>query len=164
MSCFVNCCDKFDTPGILLFIGTFSNCMLGDFEVVLDLDPPQPLQLEAPIQPEEPIQPPTQEPLIQPPMAANAGEEDISMEEFLAREEITYSSSIRLPDITARNFEVKPVMIQMLQLIGTFNGTKIEDPVEHLTRFVQMCGNFKHQGVSTDALRLRLYIPHVTRG
>ena len=55
------------------------------------------------------------------------------------------------------NFELKPVMFQMLQTVGQFNGLPYEDPHLHLKLFLEVSDAFKIAGASQDALRLRLF-------
>ncbi|XP_028763314.1 uncharacterized protein LOC114721621 [Neltuma alba] len=91
----------------------------------------------------------------------NMAEEDendvYTLDDYLDKEGQTFHSSIRLPDIQARNFEIKPVMIQLLGMMGTFEGNFKDDPNEHLTKFIEVCENFKQTGVTKDVLRLRLF-------
>ncbi|KAH9780492.1 hypothetical protein KPL71_008099 [Citrus sinensis] len=42
------------------------------------------------------------------------------------------------PDVQADNFELKPVMFQMLQTVGQFNGLPSEDPHLHLKLFLEL--------------------------
>ncbi|KAF7801000.1 uncharacterized protein G2W53_044496 [Senna tora] len=65
--------------------------------------------------------------------------------------------SIRRPSIQANNFEIKPVTIQLLQANGQFGGSPIEDPNNQILNFLEICDTFKHNGVSDDAIRLRLF-------
>ncbi|KAF7812290.1 uncharacterized protein G2W53_033266 [Senna tora] len=65
--------------------------------------------------------------------------------------------SIRRPSIQANNFEIKPATIQLLQANGQFGGSPIEDPNNHILNFLEICDAFKHNGVSDDAIRLRLF-------
>ncbi|KAA3484141.1 Retrovirus-related Pol polyprotein from transposon opus [Gossypium australe] len=51
------------------------------------------------------------------------------------------------PQIQAQHFELKPVMLQMLQIVGQSSGLPTEDPI---------CDSFRQQGVPEDALRLKL--------
>ncbi|XP_028799535.1 uncharacterized protein LOC114754862 [Neltuma alba] len=89
---------------------------------------------------------------------AEEDENDVyTLDDYLDKEGQTFHSSIRLPDIQARNFEIKPVMIQLLGMMGTFEGNFKDDPNEHLTKFIEVCENFKQTGVTKDALRLRLF-------
>jgi len=66
-------------------------------------------------------------------------------------------SSIKRPPIQANNFEIKPAIIQMIQHSVQFGGLSQEDPNVHLANFLEICDTFKHNGVSEDAIRLRLF-------
>ena len=48
-------------------------------------------------------------------------------------------------------------MFHMLSTIGQFGGSPHEDPNLHLKMFVEVSDSFQLQGVSTEALRLRLF-------
>ncbi|XP_062114415.1 uncharacterized protein LOC133825500 [Humulus lupulus] len=61
------------------------------------------------------------------------------------------------PEIQAPQFELKPVMFQMLQTVGQFSGMPTEDPHLHLRSFLEVSDFFKLQGVSEEALRLKLF-------
>ncbi|KAH9679769.1 hypothetical protein KPL71_026264 [Citrus sinensis] len=61
------------------------------------------------------------------------------------------------PEVEAANFELKPVMFQMLQTIGQFNGLPNEDPHLHLKLFSEVSDALKIAGTTQDALRLRLF-------
>ena len=65
-------------------------------------------------------------------------------------------SSIRRPAIQANNFEIKPAIIQMIQQTIQFGGLSQEDPNVHIANFLEICDTFKHNGVTDDAIRLRL--------
>ena len=65
-------------------------------------------------------------------------------------------SGIRKPPIPANNFEIKPAIIHMVQA-NQFGGSPIEDPNAHIASFMEICDTFKHNGVSDDAIRLRLF-------
>ncbi|XP_062094038.1 uncharacterized protein LOC133800081 [Humulus lupulus] len=61
------------------------------------------------------------------------------------------------PEIQAPQFELKPVMFQMLQTVGQSSGMPTEDPHLHLRSFLEVSDSFKLQGVSEEALRLKLF-------
>ena len=61
-------------------------------------------------------------------------------------------SSIVRPAIAANNFELKPITIQMIQQFVQF-----DDPNTHLANFLEFYDTFKINGVSDDAIRLRLF-------
>ena len=66
-------------------------------------------------------------------------------------------SSIIRPAIAANSFEIKPGTIQMVQNSVQFGGMTNDDPNEHLMSFIEICETFKFNGVSDDAVRLRLF-------
>ena len=65
-------------------------------------------------------------------------------------------TAIRRPPIQANNFELKSVTVQMLQNI-LFHGLPHENPNMHLTNFLEVCDTIKYNGVTEEALRLRLF-------
>ncbi|XP_075486381.1 uncharacterized protein LOC142525987 [Primulina tabacum] len=68
-----------------------------------------------------------------------------------------YGSSITRPTVEANNFELKPSIIQMIQYQVRFGGSQTEDPNAHLDGFLSICDTIKFNGVSTNAIRLRLF-------
>ena len=67
------------------------------------------------------------------------------------------SSSITRPPVQANNFEIKPALIQMIQTAVQFGGLPNDDPNAHIENFLEICDTLKHNGVSDDAIRLRLF-------
>ena len=65
-------------------------------------------------------------------------------------------TAIRIPPIQVNNFELKLVTLQMLQNI-LFHGLSSENPNMHLTNFIKVCDTIKYNGVTEEALRLRLF-------
>ncbi|XP_060962179.1 uncharacterized protein LOC133032300 [Cannabis sativa] len=61
------------------------------------------------------------------------------------------------PEIQAPQFELKPVMFQMLQTMGQFSGMPTKDPHLDLRSFLEVSDSFKIQGVSEEVLRLKLF-------
>ncbi|KAL4378104.1 hypothetical protein GQ457_02G030500 [Hibiscus cannabinus] len=61
------------------------------------------------------------------------------------------------PEIQAAQFELKPVMFNMLNSIGQFGGSPHEDARQHLRSFIEVCDSFRQQGVHEDVLRLKLF-------
>ena len=66
-------------------------------------------------------------------------------------------SSIQRPPIQANNFEIKPAIIQMIQNSVQFGGLANDDPNLHIANFLEICDTFKHNGVTEDTIRLRLF-------
>ena len=65
-------------------------------------------------------------------------------------------SSIAPPAIEANNFELKPSLLQAVQQ-NQFSGNLTEDPNLHLSVFVQYADTVKANGVTSEAIRLRLF-------
>ena len=66
-------------------------------------------------------------------------------------------SAIVMPTIGESNFEIKLVMIQMMQNSYAFRGMPDDDPNLHLASFLEVCETFKINGVTADAIRMRLF-------
>ena len=58
--------------------------------------------------------------------------------------------------IANNNFEIKPSIIQMVQN-NQFGGLQGEDPYAHILTFLNVCATFMINGVTDDAIRLRLF-------
>jgi hypothetical protein len=56
-----------------------------------------------------------------------------------------------------RNFELKPVLINMVQA-NPFFGKPNEDANAHLQHFLEVCRTFTIRGVMDDAIRLCLFL------
>ena len=78
------------------------------------------------------------------------------LEEFALPPRVV-QSAIRRPPIQANNFELKPVTVQMLQNIQ-FHELASENPNTHLTNFIEVYDTTKYNGVTDEALRLRLFL------
>ena len=63
---------------------------------------------------------------------------------------------IRQPTIQANKFELKPITLQLIQNIQ-FMGLPNEDPNTHISNFLEVCDTVKYNGVSDEAIRLRLF-------
>ncbi|KAJ9132909.1 hypothetical protein P3X46_033728 [Hevea brasiliensis] len=64
--------------------------------------------------------------------------------------------SITRPRVEANNFELKPALCQMVQQ-SQFGGNPSESPHVHLAHFLEISDMLKKNGVSDDAIRLRLF-------
>ena len=65
-------------------------------------------------------------------------------------------SAIRQPTVDANNFELKPALIIMVQQ-HQFTGHPIEDPNEHLGRFLRMANTVKLNGARPEVIKLHLF-------
>ncbi|CAJ2663009.1 unnamed protein product [Trifolium pratense] len=65
-------------------------------------------------------------------------------------------NSIAAPAIEANNFELKPSLLSAVQQ-NQFSGNPTDDPNLHLSIFLQYADTVKANGVSPDAIRLRLF-------
>ena len=72
------------------------------------------------------------------------------------------AGSIAAPNVEAHNFELKPTLINMIQSSMQFGGLPNEDPNLHLKKFLRLTDTIKYNGVTTDAIRLRLFPFSVT--
>jgi hypothetical protein len=70
-----------------------------------------------------------------------------------------YSANVRSGlemNIRDGSFELKPTLINMVQQ-GPFCGKASKDANAHLQHFLEICNTFTIQGVTQDAIRLRLF-------
>jgi hypothetical protein len=67
----------------------------------------------------------------------------------------TTPSCLRLPDITATHYEIKPSTIQSLP---TFLGLTHENPYDFLSEFQTICSTIQLTGFTEDALKMCLFI------
>ena len=72
------------------------------------------------------------------------------------RPSIVTQPVIRRPTIQANNFKLKPITLQLLQEIQ-FHRLAHEDSNAHILNFLEVCDTVKYNGVSDDAIRLRLF-------
>ncbi|CAL9012887.1 unnamed protein product [Prunus brigantina] len=93
--------------------------------------------------------------LVEPPSTPMAEEAERAVGEF--GPPVATPSAIQRPAIAANNFEIKPAMITMLQNSSVFYGLPNEDPNIHLAIFLEICDTSKFNGVTDDAIRLRLF-------
>ena len=79
----------------------------------------------------------------------------ILLEEFALTPTVV-QSAIHRPPIQANKFKIKGVTLQMLNNIQ-FHRLPSENPNAHLTSFIEVCDTIKYNGVTKEALRLRLF-------
>ncbi|XP_061338083.1 uncharacterized protein LOC133284958 [Gastrolobium bilobum] len=103
-------------------------------------------------------------PKTEPEMAANSQPPPAKelMESILAPMFTRPNSSIIRPPINANNFDIQPALINLVEK-NSFGGEDYEDPNDFMDRFLRICDTTKHNGVSDDAIRLRLF-PFVVTG
>ncbi|KAK8593500.1 hypothetical protein V6N12_045580 [Hibiscus sabdariffa] len=65
--------------------------------------------------------------------------------------------AVTTPEFEAEHFEQKPVMFNMLNTLGQFDGSPAENARQHLKSFLEICNSFKIHGVSNDVLKLKLF-------
>jgi hypothetical protein len=82
------------------------------------------------------------------------GQKPVLLRDHYVPTTYTPFSSLKLPDITAALYEIKPSIIQMLP---SFYGLDNEDPYKHLDEFLEICLTMRLQNISEDALRMRLF-------
>ncbi|CAL1355580.1 unnamed protein product [Linum trigynum] len=66
-------------------------------------------------------------------------------------------SPILHPPVAAKNFEIKPALVTMIQSNALFNGHESESPREHVHRFLELAKSLKINGVTAEALQLRFF-------
>ena len=79
------------------------------------------------------------------------------LREYVVLSIIGLGSSVIRPNIQANNFEIKPIILQMIQNSAQFSGLPSENPNAHINIFLKICDLFKQNGVSNDAIKLRLF-------
>ena len=65
-------------------------------------------------------------------------------------------SAVRQPAIEANNFELKPVLITMVQH-NQFTGHPTEDRNDHMGKFLRMANTVKLNGVRPEVIKLHLF-------
>lgn len=66
-------------------------------------------------------------------------------------------SSILRPIVRANQFEIKQAIIQMILNTVLFGVATTDYPNTHIENFLEICDFFKHNDVSDDDIRLRLF-------
>ncbi|KAK8583877.1 hypothetical protein V6N12_068133 [Hibiscus sabdariffa] len=94
---------------------------------------------------------------IMPPAQVNNQQPARSVRDYLAEDLEGLNPAIIISEFEAEHFEVKPVMFNMLHIIGQFGGSPVENARQHLKSFLEICTSFKIQGVSNDVFKLKLF-------
>ncbi|KAL0420869.1 UNVERIFIED_CONTAM: hypothetical protein Slati_3109800 [Sesamum latifolium] len=94
--------------------------------------------------------------IFEPTMKIMGAVERPMMEHSFSTADRTISSIVK-PNVEANNFEIKPSIIQIIRSSVQFSGLPDEDPNKHLINFLEICDTFRFNGVSNDAVRLRIF-------
>ncbi|XP_058783187.1 uncharacterized protein LOC131657848 [Vicia villosa] len=78
------------------------------------------------------------------------------LREYSTPSQLEPHKSIVNPAINRKDFELKPSLISAIQQ-RQFSGVPTDDPNEHLTKFIQFADTVIANGVTADAIRLRLF-------
>jgi len=89
-------------------------------------------------------------------MVGGGGDQKRTLRDFVTLGVQGIARSISYPSINVNNSEFKPTFISMVQQ-SQFGGTPLEDLNLHLSIFLGVCDTLNLNGVSTDAIRLRLF-------
>ncbi|KAL0302330.1 UNVERIFIED_CONTAM: hypothetical protein Sangu_3106400 [Sesamum angustifolium] len=66
-------------------------------------------------------------------------------------------SSVAKPIVQPNNFEIKVAIIEIIQSSVQFSGLPDENLNKNLVNFLDICGTFKFNSVSDDAVRFRIF-------
>ncbi|KAK8680804.1 hypothetical protein V6N13_109742 [Hibiscus sabdariffa] len=80
-----------------------------------------------------------------------------TVRDYLAEDLEGLNPAVTTPEFEAEHFELKPVMFNMLNTLGQFGGSPVENARQHLKSFLEICNSFKIHGVSNDVLKLKLF-------
>ena len=89
--------------------------------------------------------------------AARLNPHEMSLRDYILPSLSGVQPSIQAPRVDANNFELKSTLIQMVQASDQFNRNDDEHPTMHLTNFMELCETLMINGISDDAIRLRLF-------
>ena len=84
-----------------------------------------------------------------------AGVPHVALQDHYIPPTYTTPSCLRLLDITATHYEIKPSTIQSLPI---FLGLTHENPYDFLSEFQTICSTIQLTGFTEDALKMRLFI------
>jgi Retrotransposon gag protein len=80
----------------------------------------------------------------------------LPLKDFVAPKIIGIQLGYTVPNVAANNFELKPVLLNMLAQ-HMFNGLAHEDQNQHLAMFEELCNTVKINGVEPEAIKLRTF-------
>ncbi|CAL1370891.1 unnamed protein product [Linum trigynum] len=76
---------------------------------------------------------------------------------YIAPRPADIQSPILNPPIAANNFNIKLDLVTMIENNALFHGHATESAREHIQRFLELAGSLKINGMSAEALQLRLF-------
>ncbi|KAK8578693.1 hypothetical protein V6N12_069037 [Hibiscus sabdariffa] len=95
---------------------------------------------------------------IVPPTPQNNQQQPVrTVRDYLAEDLEGLNPAVTIPEFEAEHFELKPVMFNMLNTLGQFGGSPVENARQHLKSFLEIYNSFKIHGVSNDVLKLKLF-------
>ncbi|KAK8999700.1 hypothetical protein V6N11_065197 [Hibiscus sabdariffa] len=80
-----------------------------------------------------------------------------TVRDYLAEDLDGLNPAVTIPEFEDKHFELKPVMFNMLNTLGQFGGSPVENARQHLQSFLEICNSFKIHGVSNDVLKMKLF-------
>ncbi|KAK9018939.1 hypothetical protein V6N11_033984 [Hibiscus sabdariffa] len=80
-----------------------------------------------------------------------------TVHDYLAEDLEGLNPAVTIPEFEAEHFELKPVMINMLNTLGQFGRSPAKNARQYLKSFLEICNSFKIHGVSNDVLKLKLF-------
>jgi Retrotransposon gag protein len=83
-------------------------------------------------------------------------DENCPLKYFAAPKVIRIQLGYLVPNVAANNFEMKPVLLNMLSQ-HMFNGLAHEDLNQHLAIFEELCNTVKINGVESETIKLRAF-------
>nr|GEX25487.1 reverse transcriptase domain-containing protein [Tanacetum cinerariifolium] len=81
---------------------------------------------------------------------------DRTMEELLQDPSEGYGEAIVIPEILAKNFEIKTNLLQLVRA-NKFHGRENDNPRTHVSNFKRMTATLKYRDVPNDAIKLMLF-------
>ncbi|KAK8535974.1 hypothetical protein V6N12_012637 [Hibiscus sabdariffa] len=79
-----------------------------------------------------------------------------TVRDYLAKDLDGLNPDVTIPKFEPEHFELKPVMFNMLNTLGQFDGSPAENARQHLKSFLEICNSFKIHGVSSDVLKAKI--------
>ena len=85
-----------------------------------------------------------------------AGQDQRVLCDYVLPQASGITSSIVNPTVEANHFELSPALITFVEQ-DNFGGHPSDNPNVHFRKFLAKCDTIKLNGVTTDAIRLRLF-------